>query len=300
VTNHDLARSFLSNARIIIREADESLGRGELHRVVRKAQEAAELALKGLLRYLGVEYPKVHCIGEAVRRALVSHGLPETTAQRLARISDLLAPDRELSFNGADDGRPAEELFDRGAAEQSRALVAEFEEVLPRRCYVVLNPTRSRGMFSSSLIFIPPVGDPAPADLAGPTRPQKLPLRAGAVGSEWENSGECPRSLRPRRGSQAPFAGELEFRAALAAHRRPWDCDRMHPRTSWRLPATPFDYSSGIRQGMHGHDAQARNRLNVNDQVDQSVDRGSAGHGVHVDETRAVRARIRRAPRARP
>jgi hypothetical protein len=125
VTNHDLARSFLGNARIIIREADESFGRGEWHRVVRKAQEAAELALKGLLRYLGVEYPKVHRIGEAVRRALVSHGLPETTAQRLATISDLLAQDRELSFYGADDGRPAEELFDRAAAEQARALVAE-------------------------------------------------------------------------------------------------------------------------------------------------------------------------------
>lgn len=50
-------RAYVDDASIILAEAEESLGKGHFHRAVRKCQESVELALKGLLRMYGVEYP---------------------------------------------------------------------------------------------------------------------------------------------------------------------------------------------------------------------------------------------------
>ncbi len=57
MTNLDMARSYLSGAQVILQEA-EGLRRGQVwNLVVRRAQEAVELALTGLLRYVGLEVP---------------------------------------------------------------------------------------------------------------------------------------------------------------------------------------------------------------------------------------------------
>lgn len=41
-------------------EAERAFMRGSWNIVVRKSQEVVELAQKGMLKILGVEYPKVH------------------------------------------------------------------------------------------------------------------------------------------------------------------------------------------------------------------------------------------------
>lgn len=77
--------------------------------VVREAQELVELALKGTLRFVGVEPPKQHDVGRLLLEP--SGRLPAPVAdvaQRLAGISHRLRKEREFSFYGYEDLIPTE------------------------------------------------------------------------------------------------------------------------------------------------------------------------------------------------
>lgn len=120
MTSDQSARAFLEDAQLIFEEAQASLKAGHHHRVVRKAQESAELALKGLFRYLGLEYPKSHVLGRVIQREVRKCPLfsPEEI-EKLAYYSDALSLDREPAFYGTPDGIPASELFDQEDARES-------------------------------------------------------------------------------------------------------------------------------------------------------------------------------------
>jgi len=81
--------------------------RGGWSDVVREAQELVELALKGMLRAVGIDPPKVHDVGGALltSRERFPEGLD---LDELARISRELRKDRELAFYGAEDLIPTE------------------------------------------------------------------------------------------------------------------------------------------------------------------------------------------------
>lgn len=126
--NDRAARAYLADAEIILREAEDSQRAGHLHRVVRKSQEAAELAIKGLLRLWGLEYPKAHLLGRVIKRELVRRKLLDRkVAEQLAYDSDSLALDREPSFYGSPEGVPASQLFD---AEDGEDALAKARRVL--------------------------------------------------------------------------------------------------------------------------------------------------------------------------
>ncbi len=81
--------------------------------VIREAQEIVELALKGMLRQVGIEPPKWHDVGDALLE--FAERLPEECrgqAPRLAEISKWLRKEREFSFDGDVDFIPTEE-YDR-------------------------------------------------------------------------------------------------------------------------------------------------------------------------------------------
>src|SRR5207245_2194466 len=87
--------------------------------VVREAQELVELALKGMLRAVGVEPPKFHDVGGL----LVEHRLkfaPSVREElaRAAEISKRLRRERELALYGDIDFIPTEEY---SAADGQRA-----------------------------------------------------------------------------------------------------------------------------------------------------------------------------------
>ena len=112
--------SFLSDAEIILEESRFSLERGHWHRVVRKSQEATELAIKGLFKYLGLDYPKSHILGKVIKKELAKHRLfDKEELNKIAFISDSLAFDREPSFYGSFDGISALSLFDEDDAEEA-------------------------------------------------------------------------------------------------------------------------------------------------------------------------------------
>lgn len=111
--NDRAARAYLADAEIILGEAEASQRAGHYHRVVRKSQEAAELAIKGLFRLWGLEYPKSHLLGRVIKKELVRRKvLDRKEADQLAYDSDSLALDREPSFYGSPEGVPAIQLFD--------------------------------------------------------------------------------------------------------------------------------------------------------------------------------------------
>jgi HEPN domain-containing protein len=78
--------------------------------VVRESQEVVELALKGALRVVGVEPPKIHDVGPLIIEHIGK--LPDSVsvnAGRLAGISKWLRKEREFSFYGDVDLIPTEE-----------------------------------------------------------------------------------------------------------------------------------------------------------------------------------------------
>ena len=87
--------------------------------VIREAQELVERVLKGMLRFVGVEPPKQHHVGQL----LLEHQerLPPEVARsasRLAEISRRPRKEGELAFYGDEDFIPTEECT-REEAEQA-------------------------------------------------------------------------------------------------------------------------------------------------------------------------------------
>lgn len=63
MTNDSLAQSYLKKAADRLDILDLLLKKGAYSDVVREAQELVELALKGMLRAVGIEPPKLHDVG---------------------------------------------------------------------------------------------------------------------------------------------------------------------------------------------------------------------------------------------
>ena len=105
---------ILTAKRIMGRDLQEAWQDMDDNMVVRRAQEVVELALKGALKILGVEYPKIHDVGkifeQTVKRKIGE--FDEEVMKRIVRISARLAEDRGPSFYG-------EKIFKREEAEEA-------------------------------------------------------------------------------------------------------------------------------------------------------------------------------------
>ncbi len=125
--NVTLAASYLQKARTRLDMLGFLMGRSAYSDVVREAQEAVELALKGILRQIGVEPPKVHDVGGL----LVEYRdkLPPQVsgrAEALAEISKWLRKEREFALYGDVDFIPTAEYT---RADAQRALDGAREAV---------------------------------------------------------------------------------------------------------------------------------------------------------------------------
>jgi HEPN domain-containing protein len=127
VTNESLAKSYLRKASDRLDVLDVLLKKGAYSDVVREAQELVELALKGMLRVIGIEPPKLHDVGGL----LLEHRerFPIEVQARLADLADIskrLRKERELAFYGDLDFIPTEEY----SAEDARKARQEAQRVL--------------------------------------------------------------------------------------------------------------------------------------------------------------------------
>lgn len=113
MTNSSLAQSYLIKATKRLK-ALALLAEEEAHSdVVREAQEIVELALKGILRQVGIEPPKQHDVGGLLIE--YRHRLPDGVRHQVdavAQDSKWLRKERELTFYGDTDFVPTEEYFE--------------------------------------------------------------------------------------------------------------------------------------------------------------------------------------------
>ena len=110
MTNITLAQSYLTKAGKRIKILPVLLEESAYSDVIREAQEIVELALKGVLREIGIEPPKWHDVGGLLLEyAERLPGIPVEDLQRLASISHWLRKEREFSFYGDVDFIPTEQ-----------------------------------------------------------------------------------------------------------------------------------------------------------------------------------------------
>jgi hypothetical protein len=119
VTSRSLATSYLRKARSRLKILDVLRADGAFSDVIREAQEIVELAMKGMLRHVGVEPPKWHDVGGLMRDH--RHRFPDLSdpdVERLVRASAWLRKEREFAFYGDIDFIPTEQ-YGEGDAQRA-------------------------------------------------------------------------------------------------------------------------------------------------------------------------------------
>jgi hypothetical protein len=112
----NLAESYLKKASDRLDILDLLFKKEAYSDVIRESQEVVELSLKGMLRFIGVEPPKIHDVGGL----LLEHRdkFPIDIAEhfeKMAAISKQLRKERELAFYGDIDFIPTEEYSEDDA-----------------------------------------------------------------------------------------------------------------------------------------------------------------------------------------
>ena len=101
MTNREAGEPLVKEAqRIFERDLKAAWTEGDYKMTLRRAQEVVELALKGALRILGVDFPKVHDVGPVfVEQARGKGGqVPEGILEEIRRISAWLSEARAPAF----------------------------------------------------------------------------------------------------------------------------------------------------------------------------------------------------------
>ena len=100
MTNFETGESLLREARDCLLDMERAFERESWNLVVRRAQEAVELSLKGALAMMGLEYPKRHDVGDAFAQGCVARKLAIEMADldTVREISARMARDRQPAF----------------------------------------------------------------------------------------------------------------------------------------------------------------------------------------------------------
>ena len=138
MTNVEIAQSYLRQARSILAEAELHVRTERWNLVVRRSQEAVEIALKAVLRITGIEVPRVHDVGVFLREH--AERFPDSFAKEMDRVvsvSRRLRQERETSFYGDEQlGAAPDELYVAEDAEEAlrdaRFVVELCDGAIPR------------------------------------------------------------------------------------------------------------------------------------------------------------------------
>ena len=116
--NRTLAVDYVRRAEARLKALDALYEAESWADVVRESQETVELALKGLLRSVGIDPPQVHDVADVLEAE--RDRLPAALAgdiDQLAAASRGLRRDRELAFLGAEDLVPSDFYREPDAAD---------------------------------------------------------------------------------------------------------------------------------------------------------------------------------------
>lgn len=114
MNNFDQAARLLGQAEESLEDTERAFQRQSWNMTIRRAQEVVELALKGLLSMMSIEYPKVHDVAPLFLQVARERQLPVEARQLegVRQISDRLTRSRAPAFY-------AEESFTEEAAQQA-------------------------------------------------------------------------------------------------------------------------------------------------------------------------------------
>ncbi|UCD72019.1 MAG: HEPN domain-containing protein [Syntrophobacterales bacterium] len=103
MNNREKGKALILTAeRVIKRDLGGAVKDGDFNMVVRRAQEAVELVLKGALTVLGIEYPKIHDVGkvfaDVVQRKVGT--MESEILEKIIHISTRLSENRAPAFYG--------------------------------------------------------------------------------------------------------------------------------------------------------------------------------------------------------
>jgi HEPN domain-containing protein len=109
VYNDDLARDYVRRAESRLRALEVLVQEQSWADVVREAQEAVEITLKGLLRACRIEVPRIHDVSPVLldNRERLPHEI-DAKLDEIVGVSRSLRRDRELAFYGSEDLTPSE------------------------------------------------------------------------------------------------------------------------------------------------------------------------------------------------
>ncbi|MEM3951988.1 MAG: HEPN domain-containing protein [Nitrososphaerota archaeon] len=110
MNNLEMAENFIRQSRVRLRYAEKALEEGEYPYVIRQSQESVELALKGVLRLVGILREHVDRFPEWFRENI----------DEVAGISRELRREREPSMYGDEETMtPSYKLYSRRDAEKA-------------------------------------------------------------------------------------------------------------------------------------------------------------------------------------
>ena len=127
---------MMSRALIIAQEAEFLEEKDAWNMVVRRSQEAVELALKCALLWAKIEVPRIHDVGPILKQYADRYPEPfRSQIFHLASISRLLRAEREISFYGDEQsGVPPESLYTREdaleALSKAREVLTECQKLI--------------------------------------------------------------------------------------------------------------------------------------------------------------------------
>lgn len=126
MTSEAMAADLLARSGRCLRETRTALDEGDYALCVRRAQETIELAVKGLLRLVGVEFPREHDVTDVLVNS--AGRFPEAwraLLPELAREMREITPKRGPAMFGLEaQGIPAPQAFDE---EDGRGALADAE-----------------------------------------------------------------------------------------------------------------------------------------------------------------------------
>ena len=128
MTTNELAAGYHRKCVDRLAALDVLQAREAFSDVVRESQEVVELALKGMLRWAGIDPPKIHDVGDLlIQFAGRFDGVSNREIAALAEASKELRKEREFSFYGDIDFIPTDEYDadDAGTALGQARLAAD-------------------------------------------------------------------------------------------------------------------------------------------------------------------------------
>jgi len=127
VNTGNAVERMISQALIIVEEAEYLQEKRAWNMVVRRSQEAVELALKAALYRAQIEVPRIHDVGPVLKQHADRY--PELFQRQIPHLSSIsrqLRAEREISFYGDEQsGVPPESLYTREDAQEALSKARE-------------------------------------------------------------------------------------------------------------------------------------------------------------------------------